>query len=63
MDFWSNHGWWFLLGCIFAPRIIIAYVATVNYWQTNPTMVVFAWIFAFMDGEHVRLFKTSSDKD
>lgn len=36
--------WW--LGFIFAPRYLIALLATVTYWQTNPILVTFAWLVA-----------------
>jgi hypothetical protein len=71
MDFWQHHGWLFLLGCaffprittlffsavsfgfwhilgwIFAPHLLVAILATMFYWDTNPALVVFAWICAF----------------
>lgn len=28
------------------PRFLIAYLATVAYWQTNPILVVIAWLVA-----------------
>lgn len=36
--------WW--LGFIFCPRILIASLATVAYFHTNPILVVNAWIVA-----------------
>jgi hypothetical protein len=36
--------WW--LGFFFAPRILVATLATVAYWRTNPLLVVFAWLIA-----------------
>ncbi|MDD4975233.1 MAG: hypothetical protein PHY93_12820 [Bacteriovorax sp.] len=36
--------WW--LGFFFAPRILVATVATVAYWRTNPFLVVLAWLIA-----------------
>ncbi len=36
--------WW--LGFFFAPRLLIAILATVAYWQTNPVLVVIAWMVA-----------------
>lgn len=36
--------WW--LGWIFAPRILVAALATVSYWQQNPILVALAWVIA-----------------
>jgi hypothetical protein len=36
--------WW--LGFFFAPRILVATLATVAYWRTNPLLVVFSWLIA-----------------
>lgn len=36
--------WW--LGFIFYPRVLIASLATVAYFYTNPFLVVISWIFA-----------------
>jgi hypothetical protein len=36
--------WW--LGFIFCPRILVAALATVAYFQTNPVLVVISWIVA-----------------
>jgi len=70
MDFWANHGWFFLFGCVFFPRItllffsavsfgfwhivgwifaphlLVAIIATANYWDSNPVMVVISWFIA-----------------
>lgn len=37
--------WW--LGWLFAPRVLVAILATVGYWQTNPILVVCAWLMAW----------------
>jgi cellulose synthase/poly-beta-1,6-N-acetylglucosamine synthase-like glycosyltransferase len=42
--------WW--LGFIFAPRLLVAILATLSYIQTNPVLVIFAWIWALY-GEKV----------
>ena len=71
IDFWQNHGWLFLLGCVFFPRIttlffttmtfgvwhilgwifcphfMVAFIATGLYWHTDPILCVIAWILAF----------------
>jgi hypothetical protein len=40
--------WW--LGFIFAPRILVAVLATINYGKQNPVLVVISWIVA-LSGE------------
>lgn len=40
--------WW--LGWIFAPRFLVALLATVTYWNQNPILVVISWLVA-MGGE------------
>lgn len=34
--------WW--LGWLFAPRFLVALLATVAYWQTNKLLVILAWL-------------------
>jgi hypothetical protein len=36
--------WW--LGWIFAPRFLVAFLATFNYWEANPFLVTAAWLIA-----------------
>lgn len=36
--------WW--LGFIFCPRILVASLATVSYFHTNPILVVISWLVA-----------------
>ncbi|MDO9181888.1 MAG: hypothetical protein Q7U04_05750 [Bacteriovorax sp.] len=36
--------WW--LGFFFAPRILVATLATIAYWNSNQILVVFAWLIA-----------------
>lgn len=36
--------WW--LGFVFCPRILVASLATVSYFHTNPVLVVISWIVA-----------------
>lgn len=76
MNFWDNHGlffilamaffprltllfssvpfggvlWW--LGFVFAPRILVAVLATMTYLETNPILVTLTWIWA-LSGETV----------
>ena len=42
--------WW--LGFIFAPRLLVAILASFAYWQTNPVLVILAWLWAIA-GESV----------
>jgi hypothetical protein len=37
--------WW--LSWVFAPRILVAALATITYWYQNPILVVIAWLVAF----------------
>jgi hypothetical protein len=36
--------WW--LGFIFAPRFLVAILATIAYWHTNKILVIISWLFA-----------------
>ena len=36
--------WW--LGWLFAPRLLVAILATFAYWNQNPGLVVIAWLVA-----------------
>ena len=36
--------WW--LGFIFAPRLLVAVLATVAYWNTNKFLVIASWLIA-----------------
>jgi hypothetical protein len=38
--------WW--LGWIFAPRFLVAILATIHYLDTNPILCILAWIWAFV---------------
>jgi hypothetical protein len=40
--------WW--LAWIFAPRILVAVLATLAYWHQNPVLVVISWLVA-LSGE------------
>lgn len=37
--------WW--IAWLFAPRFLVAFLATLAYWQTNPILVMIAWFVAF----------------
>lgn len=45
--------WW--LGFFFAPRILVAVLATIAYWHTNQILVVIAWLIA-LGGESSEKF-------
>lgn len=36
--------WW--LGWFFSPHLLVAVLATLNYWNENPFLVVLAWLVA-----------------
>ncbi len=36
--------WW--LAWFITPRFLVAYLATLAYWQTNPVLVVISWLVA-----------------
>ena len=36
--------WW--LGWVFAPRLLVAILATNTYWETNTFLVVLTWFWA-----------------
>jgi hypothetical protein len=36
--------WW--LAFLFAPRILVATLATISYWSTNPVLVIISWLVA-----------------
>lgn len=40
--------WW--LGLIFAPRLLVAILATTAYWDTNTVLVIITWLWA-LSGE------------
>lgn len=40
--------WW--LGFIFAPRILVAVLATMSYLESNPILVIMSWLIA-LSGE------------
>lgn len=36
--------WW--LAWLFSPRLLVAVLATITYWQSNPILVVISWLVA-----------------
>jgi len=49
--------WW--IGLIFAPRLMVAILATTYYWDTNPILCIIAWIVA-IGGESTEKKKISN---
>ncbi|MBY0416336.1 MAG: hypothetical protein K2Q18_19330, partial [Bdellovibrionales bacterium] len=45
--------WW--LGFFFAPRILVALLATISFWNTNPVLVIISWLIA-LGGESSEKF-------
>ncbi len=39
-------GWLAWLGWFFMPSLLIAILATIYYWPTNPILCIVAWFFA-----------------
>ena len=37
--------WW--VAWLFVPRYLVAFLATLAYWNQNPLLVVFSWLIAF----------------
>lgn len=40
-----SGGWLWWLGLIFAPHLLVAFLS-IPFWDTNPVLVVFAWVMA-----------------
>ena len=36
--------WW--LGFLFAPRVLVSILATITYWNENPILVLISWLVA-----------------
>jgi NADH:ubiquinone oxidoreductase subunit 2 (subunit N) len=36
--------WW--LAFFFTPRFLVATLATISYWESNPLLVIFSWLIA-----------------
>lgn len=41
------HIVWFWVGWVIAPRLLTAILATTFYWNTNPVLCIFTWLWAF----------------
>ncbi len=46
--------WW--LGFFFAPRLLVAILATVSYWNTNKILVTISWLLAIGGESSEKLF-------
>jgi hypothetical protein len=54
--------WW--LGWIFAPRLLVAVLATLAYWNANPFLVVVSWLVCLSaeSGEKVVISRNVSKR-
>ncbi len=43
----ASGGWLWWLGWLFSPRLLVALLATLAYWNQNPFLVAAAWLVAF----------------
>ena len=39
-------GFWWWVGWLIAPRLLVAILATTTYWHTNTFLCVLAWLWA-----------------
>lgn len=46
--------WW--LGFFLAPRFLVAVLATISYWNTNPILVMISWFFALSGESSEKIF-------
>lgn len=46
--------WW--IGFFLAPRLLVAVLATISYWNTNPILVVISWLFALSGESSEKVF-------
>lgn len=64
ISFWFmsaiTGGLWFWVGVFFVPRVMVAFWATIMYWNTNPVICGIAWLLAL--GGTVGEAKTCSTK-
>jgi hypothetical protein len=51
--------WW--IGFIICPRILVASLATVSYFHTNPVLVIISWVIT-LGGETMEKFGLSGTK-
>lgn len=43
----TSFGFLHIVGWIFAPHFLVAFIASFTYWDTNPVLVIIAWFIAF----------------
>ena len=41
---WGGFLWW--IGWFFIPHLTVAILATINFWDSNPVLVILTWIWA-----------------
>ena len=49
--------WW--ASFIFCPRLLIATLATISYWEQNPLLVLLSWLVAFGGESSEKYFVTN----
>src|SRR5262249_34294747 len=49
-NFGLSGGLLYWLSWVFAPRLLVAVLATIYYWHQNPILVVLSWLIA-LSGE------------
>ena len=53
--------WW--LGWFFFPHILVAGLATLTYWDTNPVLVILTWVWALIGtSAETKVASSSSSK-
>jgi hypothetical protein len=48
--------WW--LGFFFTPRLLVAILGTLAYWETNPVLVTMAWLIALTGETNEKFWAT-----
>ena len=43
-----TFGFWIIVGWLFVPHVTVAILASMLYWDTNPILVIIAWIVALV---------------
>ena len=57
---WGGFLWW--VGWLFMPRLTVAIIASMTFWDANPVLVVFTWLWALSGeaGEKKMVVKTNN---
>ena len=56
-------GFWFWIGVLLFPRIMVAYWATYYYFDTNPILCIIAWVIAlFGESKEKQVLHSSRKK-